>query len=117
MQKHKSYNLVLGVGESTLKERITLDPGTVVGGFIVVDNKANLGAGFVNIGIDSAGGKEIVDDVHVTAWEQRQGGDYYGSIKPFSITENAINVNVNADTAIPATAVNFQLVLVYNCVN
>ena len=113
-QVHKSYPITLGTGSPTAKQRITLEPGTVVAGFIVIEDKTKLTDGeFTNVGIKSMGNSDLVDPMHVTAWEQRNGGSYLDSMKQFYFSEKEVNVIIEAGTA-PAEAVNLQLVLVYN---
>lgn len=115
MQKHKSYPLTLLNGTtSSVKQRIDLERGTVIGGFITVANPNDVPAsGFLNIGLETSSGTDLVDEVDVKAWAQRQGGSYTDSIKPFFIKEITIYVVVNSDVA-PANDVKMQLVLVYD---
>ena len=113
-QVHKSYPLTLAVGKTSLKERITLEPGTVVGGFIVIEDKTKLTDGeFTNVGIKSMGNSDLVDPVDVRAWEQRSGGSYLDSLKQFFFSEKEVNVIIETGTT-QAAAVNLQLVLIFN---
>jgi hypothetical protein len=113
MQVHKAYALKLLSGTATAKQRIELDQGNVIAGFITVANSGDLGAGFTNIGIESSnGGKELVDAINYSSWAQRSGGSYLDSAKPFFITDRTIYVTIDADN-VTTDDVDFQLVLIY----
>lgn len=113
MQLHKAYSLTLLSGATSAKQRIELEQGNVIAGFITVANSGDLASGFTNVGIESAnGGKELVDQIDVRAWAQRSGGSYINSAKPFNITDRTIYATVNSDAA-PAADVKMQLVLIY----
>lgn len=114
MYLHKSYPITIENAKDYYKERLNLETGAnVIGGFIQIDNKNNLGAGFSNISIKS-GGTTLVDPVHIDAWQQRQGGSYMDSIKPFIITDKDVEFYFEADNTTTGE-VKLQLVLVYNC--
>ena len=115
MQIHKTYNIPLSSGKKTNKVPVTLEQGDVIAGFINVDDASKLGAGFTNLSITSASGKDLVDPVDYRAWKQRSGGTYLDSAKPFYITDKQVYINIYADNNAQAD-VNFQLVVIHDCV-
>ena len=113
-QVQKTYPLTLAVGKTSLKERITLEPGVVVGGFISIEDETKLTAGqFTSVGIKTMGNSDLVDLLDVKAWKQRSGGTTLESIKQFFFTEKEVNVIIETGVA-QVAALNLQFVLVYD---
>ena len=110
-QVHKAYPITFDTASVT--KDISLEPGLVIGGYIQIDNEANLPPGFSNLGIKSEGNSDLVDPVDIRAWKQRTGGSYLDSVKAFYFDEKRVRINLDASAA-PEDDVNLQLVLIYD---